>query len=68
LIIELNGSQHFEQVAHDEERTKWLNEHRFQVLRFWNNDVLLGIDGVIEQIRNHILNDPHPALRADLSQ
>src|SRR5580693_7878692 len=55
LIIELDGSQHFEHVAQDAERTKWLNEHGFQVLRFWNNHVLLGIDGVVEQIRNHIL-------------
>jgi very-short-patch-repair endonuclease len=68
LIIELDGSQHLERVAQDEERTKWLNSHGFHVLRFPNEDVLAGIEGVVEQIKNHIFNkDPHPALRADLS-
>ncbi len=68
LIIELDGSQHLERVKQDAERTKWLNEHGFEVLRFPNEDVLLGIEGVIEKIKNHIFNKgPHPALRADLS-
>ena len=68
LIIELDGSQHLERVKHDEERTKWLNEHGFEVLRFPNEDALLGIEGVVEQIKNHIFKKgPHPALRADLS-
>src|SRR5580658_3742155 len=34
LIVELDGSQHFEQVAQDEERTKWLNEHGFRYCAF----------------------------------
>jgi very-short-patch-repair endonuclease len=54
LIIELDGSQHVEQAAYDAERTKWLNSQGFQVLRFWNDDVLLGIDGIVERIRNSI--------------
>src|SRR4029077_7538940 len=39
LIIELDGSQHSKRVAQDEERTKWLNEQGFEVLRFPNEDV-----------------------------
>ena len=54
LIIELDGSQHLERVAQDEERTRWLNSQGFHVLRFWNEDVLLGIESVVEKIRNHI--------------
>jgi very-short-patch-repair endonuclease len=54
LIIELDGSQHLDRVAQDEERTRWLNSHGFRVLRFWNEDVLFGIEGVVEKIRNHI--------------
>jgi very-short-patch-repair endonuclease len=45
LIIELDGSQHDEQIEQDERRTKWLNAQGFRVLRFWNNHVLLGIEG-----------------------
>jgi len=54
LIIELDGSQHLDRVAQDEERTRWLNEHGFEVIRFPNDEVLLAIEGVIEKIRNHI--------------
>ncbi len=56
LIIEVDGSQHADQASYDEERTKWLNEHRFQVLRFWNGEVMPNPEGVIEKIKDHILN------------
>lgn len=38
--------------AYDEQRTKILNQSGFQVLRFWNNEVLMNINGVLEGIRN----------------
>jgi very-short-patch-repair endonuclease len=62
LIIELDGSQHEELAAQDEERTKWLNEHGFQVLRFWNHEVMPNSEGAIEKIKDHILN-PSPVGR-----
>ena len=48
LIIELDGSQHSEQV--DEERTLFLGQRGFRVIRFWNNDLLDNLEGVLEQI------------------
>ena len=50
LIIELDGSQHLDQEEYDEERTKTLNSQGYQVIRFWNNDVLNDIEGVIRAI------------------
>ena len=47
LIIELDGSQHLEQEEYDKERTKYLESQSYKVLRFWNNDVLNDIEGVI---------------------
>ena len=47
LIIELDGSQHLEQEEYDENRTKYLNSLGFRVIRFWNNDVMKNMDGVI---------------------
>jgi very-short-patch-repair endonuclease len=47
LIIELDGSQHLEQVEYDAERTKYLEAQGYKVLRFWNNDVLNNVDGVM---------------------
>jgi very-short-patch-repair endonuclease len=50
LIIELDGSQHLEQHEYDEERTKYLEAQGYRVIRFWNNDVMNDIDGVIRAI------------------
>ena len=47
LILELDGSQHLEQEEYDEERTKYLNSLGYKVIRFWNNDVMKNMDGVI---------------------
>jgi len=50
LIIELDGSQHLEQGEYDEERTKYLESKGYKVLRFWNNQVMNDIDGVLRAI------------------
>ena len=56
LILELDGSQHLEQVEYDEGRTKYLESCGYKVIRFWNNDVTNKIDGVILTIL-HALED-----------
>lgn len=50
LIVELDGSQHFEDQEYDDERTAWLNTQGFRVLRFWNNQVLQQTGSVVEAI------------------
>ena len=67
LIIELDGGQHVEQREQDARRTKNLEDSGYFVLRFWNNDVLRNIDGVLEEIlsRANQLDvrtpSPHPS-------
>ena len=56
LIIELDGSQHLEQQAYDQERTKQLNSLGYKVIRFWNNEVMKNTDDVIVAII-HALED-----------
>ena len=50
LIIELDGSQHLDQQEYDEERTKYFESRGYQVIRFWNNDVMNDVDNVIRAI------------------
>jgi very-short-patch-repair endonuclease len=50
LIVELDGRQHAEQTNYDAGPDAWLRAQGFIVLRFWNNDVLENINGVIESI------------------
>jgi very-short-patch-repair endonuclease len=52
LVIELDGGQHLEQADYDQERTEFLQSKGYRVLRFWNNDVVNDINGVITAIQN----------------
>ena len=54
LIIELDGGQHAERTAPDARRTEWLEGQGYRVIRFWNNEVLGNIEGVLETIRREI--------------
>ncbi len=49
LIIEADGSQHSDNKQ-DEARDAYLKTQGFNVLRFWNSDILANIDGVAETI------------------
>ena len=61
LIVELDGGQHGEQMIYDEARTRKLTEEGYRVLRFWNNDVLTNIEGVLEVILEALASpDPSP--------
>jgi len=51
VIIELDGGQHAEDTLKDMERDAVLGQMGFIVLRFWNNDVLENLEGVLEVIR-----------------
>jgi len=50
LIIELDGSQHLEQVQYDIERTRYLESQGYKVVRFWNNQVENDLNGVIQKL------------------
>ena len=58
LIIEADGGQHAQEKEKDEERTQWLNSQGFTVLRFWNNEILTNIEGVMEVIQMHCQHPP----------
>jgi very-short-patch-repair endonuclease len=50
LIIELDGSPHLEQEEYDQERTRSLKEQGYRVVRFWNEQVMNDLDGVVRAI------------------
>lgn len=52
LVIELDGSQHLDQHDYDLDRTRYLNEQGYHVLRFWNNQVINDLNGVMIEIES----------------
>jgi very-short-patch-repair endonuclease len=63
-VVELDGGQHADRVAADSNRTRDLEASGYLVLRFWNNDMMRNIEGVLEVILNTLnqqpLEPPHP--------
>jgi len=50
LVIEVDGSQHADAADYDAERTAFLEGRGYKVLRFWNNEVLQNLEGVLTAI------------------
>ena len=61
LIIEVDGGQHVERTSEDTQRTTFIEAEGFRVLRFWNNDVLAHIEGVLLNILGALRASPTPA-------
>ena len=59
LIVELDGSQHFEPaaIAADRDRDVYLRKHGFTVLRYSNAEIRKNFVGVCEDILNHITQE-----------
>lgn len=56
LAIEVDGGQHNEMQSQDNLRTAWLQTQGWKVLRFWNNEVLQNIEGVLEKVLNTLID------------
>jgi very-short-patch-repair endonuclease len=46
LVIEVDGGQHADSLR-DQRRDRWITANGFRVLRFWNNEVLTNLEGVM---------------------
>ena len=60
LVIELDGSGHNSESRkrEDQERTAFLEQGGYRVLRFWNNEVMENLEGVVEMILNYLGDSP----------
>ena len=65
LIVELDGGQHSPEV--DALRTARLEALGYRVIRFWNNDVLGNLDGVLETILREAESMPSRFVRKEPS-
>jgi very-short-patch-repair endonuclease len=60
LAIELDGGQHALREEADDRRSIELAQHGYRVIRFWNNEVLDNIGGVLQTILGALGSDPPP--------
>ncbi len=57
LVVELDGGGHAreQQRRGDAARTAYLESRGYRVLRFWDNEVLTNVDGVLERIAEYLV-------------
>ena len=60
LIVELDGSQHFDARLKDQRRDAELARRGFEIIRVWNNDVTGNRDGVLELIFQAVVRRAGP--------
>ena len=61
LVIELDGGQHDWEQESDVARTRRIEASGYRVLRFWNNDVIENLDGVLSEIQRTLPPTPDPS-------
>ena len=54
LIVEIDGGQHDRSSPREVERSGFLQNEGYLILRFWNNEVLENLDGVHETIADEL--------------
>ena len=61
LVIEVDGGYHndFTQKEYDQQRTLYLNEKGFKVIRFTNEEVLGNTEAVLTKIKDILVNTPN---------
>ncbi len=61
LIVEADGGQHSTRTEYDRRRDAYLRRQGFSVLRFWNNEVLGNIEGVLEVVIRELRGRESPS-------
>ena len=60
LLIEVDGGQHDWHSDDDARRTRFIEQQGYRVIRFWNNDVLERMEGVVAEIGRVLAERPSP--------
>ena len=58
LVVEIDGGQHTPE--RDAPRTRALRQLGYSVVRYWNNEVLGNLDGVLTDLLMRLETHPHP--------
>jgi len=58
LVIEVDGGQHDEAKTYDDARTRIIAAQGHRLIRYWNNDVLTNLDGVLADVASHLSPSP----------
>jgi very-short-patch-repair endonuclease len=58
LVIEVDGESHGHTERADAARTRYIGNMGYRVIRFWNNDVMERLEGVVAEIKRVLADRP----------
>ena len=61
LVIEVDGDSHGHSERADAARTRYIEDMGYRVIRFWNNDVMERLEGVVGEIERVLGDRPSPS-------
>ncbi len=61
LVVEVDGGQHAWRTKEDADRTRFIESRGFRVIRFWNDDLLQRLEGVVSEIERALSDSPSPS-------
>ena len=61
LVVEADGSQHADNAGYDAGRAAAVKREGWRTLRFWNNEIVHDLDGVLTAILTALPSPSHPA-------
>ena len=50
IVIELDGSQHMNNMTYDDRQTQFIASKGFEIIRYWNNELLSQTSTVLESL------------------
>jgi very-short-patch-repair endonuclease len=62
IVVEVDGDTHGSQESYDLARSRYFEEQGYRVIRFTNSDVMMNLQGVLEQLALCIQQPPLPTL------
>jgi very-short-patch-repair endonuclease len=63
LVVEADGSQHTDRAEYDAERERAFASLGWRTLRFWNNEIIENLEGVLTVIANALPSPSQAASR-----
>jgi very-short-patch-repair endonuclease len=61
LVVEADGSQHADNAGYDTQRERAFAALGWRTLRFWNNEIVENLDGVLTAVANALPSPSRPA-------
>jgi very-short-patch-repair endonuclease len=61
LVVEVDGASHAESAEQDAVRTRYFETQGYQILRFWNHEVMENTEGVVAVIAARLSPSPSHA-------